>query len=187
MLLLLALFCRCGGAGALPGGFAEIPFDTKSRLINYRTEGQGENTVRADPFIQMCLLMTGRLKGTCVQEVPLVNLPLQTDVDLLDMGMVNRTAAAGQMEVMDLHQRSFASMDGMNGGLGYGAGQMEGSWRGMSQAGGSVFNSEFMSRQADTGIFDGMALPHHYLGQYYSQVSLSFYTCFIYLTMQDLT
>uniref|UniRef100_A0A3B4V411 Desmoglein-3-like n=1 Tax=Seriola dumerili TaxID=41447 RepID=A0A3B4V411_SERDU len=43
---LLLLFCQCGGAAGLPGGFTEMPFDTKSHLINYRTEGQGENTVR---------------------------------------------------------------------------------------------------------------------------------------------
>uniref|UniRef100_A0A3P8UN84 Desmoglein 2 n=1 Tax=Cynoglossus semilaevis TaxID=244447 RepID=A0A3P8UN84_CYNSE len=43
---LLLLLCQCGGAGGLPGGFAEMPFDTKSHLINYHTEGQGENTVR---------------------------------------------------------------------------------------------------------------------------------------------
>uniref|UniRef100_A0AAZ3NMA9 Cadherin domain-containing protein n=1 Tax=Oncorhynchus tshawytscha TaxID=74940 RepID=A0AAZ3NMA9_ONCTS len=43
---LLLLFCTCGGAGGLPGGFTEMPFDAKSQLISYHTEGQGENTVR---------------------------------------------------------------------------------------------------------------------------------------------
>uniref|UniRef100_A0A3Q3WQK7 Cadherin domain-containing protein n=1 Tax=Mola mola TaxID=94237 RepID=A0A3Q3WQK7_MOLML len=42
---LLLLFCHCGGAGGLPGGFTEMPFDTKPHLFNYHTEGQGENTV----------------------------------------------------------------------------------------------------------------------------------------------
>lgn len=42
---LLLLFCQCGSAAGMPGTFAEMPFDTKSNLINYRTEGQGENTV----------------------------------------------------------------------------------------------------------------------------------------------
>nr|XP_061790321.1 desmoglein-2.1-like [Nerophis lumbriciformis] len=54
---LLLLFCQCGGAAGLPGNFTEIPFDTKSHLINYRTEGQGENA-----------------------EVPLMNIPTQVDV-----------------------------------------------------------------------------------------------------------
>uniref|UniRef100_A0A3Q3WGM9 Cadherin domain-containing protein n=1 Tax=Mola mola TaxID=94237 RepID=A0A3Q3WGM9_MOLML len=44
---LLLLFCHCGGAGGLPGGFTEMPFDTKPHLFNYHTEGQGENTVRS--------------------------------------------------------------------------------------------------------------------------------------------
>uniref|UniRef100_A0A3Q3J0M2 Cadherin domain-containing protein n=1 Tax=Monopterus albus TaxID=43700 RepID=A0A3Q3J0M2_MONAL len=41
---LLLLFCQCGSGAGLPGGFTEMPFDTKSHLINYRTEGQGDNT-----------------------------------------------------------------------------------------------------------------------------------------------
>uniref|UniRef100_A0A8D3BMF8 Cadherin domain-containing protein n=1 Tax=Scophthalmus maximus TaxID=52904 RepID=A0A8D3BMF8_SCOMX len=45
-ILLLLLFCQCGQAAGLSGGFAEMPFDTKSHLINYRTEGPGVNTVR---------------------------------------------------------------------------------------------------------------------------------------------
>uniref|UniRef100_A0A667Y0I7 Cadherin domain-containing protein n=1 Tax=Myripristis murdjan TaxID=586833 RepID=A0A667Y0I7_9TELE len=42
---LLLLFCKCGGAGGLAGNFTEMPFDAKSHLIAYHTEGQGENTV----------------------------------------------------------------------------------------------------------------------------------------------
>lgn len=42
---LLLLFCLCGSAAGVPGGFTEMPYDTKSHLINYHTEGQGENTV----------------------------------------------------------------------------------------------------------------------------------------------
>ncbi|XP_029943539.1 desmoglein-2-like isoform X1 [Salarias fasciatus] len=41
---LLLLFCRCGGAAGFPDLFTEMPFDTKSHLINYHTERQGENT-----------------------------------------------------------------------------------------------------------------------------------------------
>uniref|UniRef100_A0A3Q3JDI7 Cadherin domain-containing protein n=1 Tax=Monopterus albus TaxID=43700 RepID=A0A3Q3JDI7_MONAL len=32
---LLLLFCQCGSGAGLPGGFTEMPFDTKSHLINY--------------------------------------------------------------------------------------------------------------------------------------------------------
>uniref|UniRef100_UPI001ED82BB2 desmoglein-2-like n=1 Tax=Scatophagus argus TaxID=75038 RepID=UPI001ED82BB2 len=41
---LLLLFCQCGGAAGPPGNFTEMLFDTKSHLISYHTEGQGENT-----------------------------------------------------------------------------------------------------------------------------------------------
>nr|XP_057929785.1 desmoglein-2.1-like isoform X2 [Doryrhamphus excisus] len=41
---LLLLFCQCGGAAGLPVDTRDIPFETKSHLINYCTEGQGENT-----------------------------------------------------------------------------------------------------------------------------------------------
>eukprot|EP00064_Thunnus_orientalis_P005390 superscaffoldBa00000525_g5404 len=41
---LLLLFCQCGASAGLPGGFTQMPFDAKSHLINYHTEGQGENT-----------------------------------------------------------------------------------------------------------------------------------------------
>ncbi|KAM9796220.1 desmoglein-2.1-like [Syngnathus typhle] len=40
---LLLLFCQCGDGIGLPGGAADIPDETKSHLINYCTEGQGEN------------------------------------------------------------------------------------------------------------------------------------------------
>uniref|UniRef100_A0A3Q1CYH3 Cadherin domain-containing protein n=1 Tax=Amphiprion ocellaris TaxID=80972 RepID=A0A3Q1CYH3_AMPOC len=42
---LLLLLCQCGGAAGFPDLFTEMPFDTKSHLINYHTEHQGENTV----------------------------------------------------------------------------------------------------------------------------------------------
>uniref|UniRef100_A0A3Q1D8P7 Cadherin domain-containing protein n=1 Tax=Amphiprion ocellaris TaxID=80972 RepID=A0A3Q1D8P7_AMPOC len=41
---LLLLLCQCGGAAGFPDLFTEMPFDTKSHLINYHTEHQGENT-----------------------------------------------------------------------------------------------------------------------------------------------
>ncbi|XP_023284459.1 desmoglein-2-like [Seriola lalandi dorsalis] len=135
---LLLLFCQCGGAAGLPGGFTEMPFDTKSHLINYRTEGQGENT-----------------------EVPLLNLPTQIDGDLIkvDTGMGTKTAAMEQ---------SVTSMDGMNG-AGFAVDHRQ--WEGVNQMSGSGFYSEFEGRESGGGggIYDGMALSDHFLGQYYSQ------------------
>uniref|UniRef100_A0A4W6EPD7 Cadherin domain-containing protein n=1 Tax=Lates calcarifer TaxID=8187 RepID=A0A4W6EPD7_LATCA len=145
---LLLLFCQCGGAGGLPGGFTEMPFDTKSHLINYRTEGQGENT-----------------------EVPL--LPTQMDGDMnVDMGMASKTLAMNSMAGLGL-QKSVTSMDGMNGatyGEGFVSDHREGTW-GMNQLSGSGFYSEFEGRESGGGggIYDVMALPDHFLAQYYTQ------------------
>lgn len=38
---LLLLFCQCGTFGE----FSQLPFDTKEYLIEYHTEGQGEDKV----------------------------------------------------------------------------------------------------------------------------------------------
>uniref|UniRef100_A0A4W6EMK7 Cadherin domain-containing protein n=1 Tax=Lates calcarifer TaxID=8187 RepID=A0A4W6EMK7_LATCA len=137
---LLLLFCQCGGAGGLPGGFTEMPFDTKSHLINYRTEGQGEST-----------------------EVPLLNMPTQMDGDrIIDMGMVGLGL-----------QKSVTSMNGMNRvtrGEGFASDHREGTW-GMNHLGSSGFYSEFEGRESGGGggIYDGMALPDHFLAQYYTK------------------
>ncbi|XP_071342910.1 desmoglein-2.1-like isoform X2 [Trachinotus anak] len=138
---LLLLFCQCGGAAGLAGGFTEMPFDTKSHLINYRTEGQGENT-----------------------EVPLLNMPTQIDGDIVkvDTGIGTKTSAIAQ---------SVTSMDGMNRG-GFASDHREGTW-GINQISGSGFYSDFEGRESrgGGGIYDGMALPDHFLRQYYSQVT----------------
>lgn len=123
-----------------------MPFDTKSHLINYRTEGQGENT-----------------------EVPLLNLPVQQDVN---MGMAKNTFAAPPMAGMGF-QKSVSSMDGMNRAL-YGEGftgaRREETWGNQPSSRG--YYSEFESRASGGGggMYDGMALPDHFLGQYYGQV-----------------
>ncbi|KAK5906714.1 hypothetical protein CesoFtcFv8_004635 [Champsocephalus esox] len=140
-LLLLLLFCKCGDVA----GFTEMPFDTKSHLINYRTEGQGENT-----------------------EVPLLNLPVQQDAN---MGMAKNTFAAPPMAGMGF-QKSVSSMDGMNGAL-YGGGftgaRREEAWGNQPSSRG--YCSEFENRESGGGggMYDGMALPDHFLGQYYAQ------------------
>lgn len=41
MIPLLLLFCQCGAFG----NFSELPFDTKEYLIEYHTEGKGEDRV----------------------------------------------------------------------------------------------------------------------------------------------
>uniref|UniRef100_A0A3B4V4R9 Desmoglein-3-like n=1 Tax=Seriola dumerili TaxID=41447 RepID=A0A3B4V4R9_SERDU len=119
---LLLLFCQCGGAAGLPGGFTEMPFDTKSHLINYRTEGQGENTVRPTYLNFEHMTSTGEDWNT-----------------------------------------------------GYTRWSI-----GVNQRSGSGFYSEFEGRESGGGggIYDGMALSDHFLGQYYSQVRNNFYPLF---------
>uniref|UniRef100_A0A667Y0G7 Desmoglein 2 n=1 Tax=Myripristis murdjan TaxID=586833 RepID=A0A667Y0G7_9TELE len=160
---LLLLFCNCGGAGGLAGGFTEMPFDTKSHLIAYHTEGQGENT-----------------------EVPLLNMPTQVDGEIAKLA----TVANGTMAVpvgAGGFQMSSASMDGAFYQDGYTGGYKDGAWGMMSQTGmmsqadmmgqagmmgqggqGSGLYSEFERRETG-GMYDGIALPCHFLEQYYSQ------------------
>ncbi|KAM8745386.1 desmoglein-2.1-like [Acanthopagrus schlegelii] len=147
---LLLLFCNCGGAAGLSGNFTEMPFDTKSHLINYHTEGQGDNT-----------------------EVPLITMPTQTDEQMVKMGMANTTSAMVPMAAFD-YQKSVTTMDEMNGAIyreGFSGVHREGTMGRMNQISGSGFYSEFESRESGVGggLYDGMALPDHFLRQYYFQ------------------
>ncbi|XP_059197235.1 desmoglein-2.1-like [Centropristis striata] len=151
LLLLFLLFCHCGGAAALAGGFTEMPFDTKSHLINYRTEGQGDNT-----------------------EVPLLSMPMQRDGNMVSVGLgsANNTSAMAPMAAFDM-QKSFTTMDGRNGANyqeGFASGREE-AWGVMNQPSGSGFYSEFGSRESGVGggMFDSIALPDHVLRQCYNE------------------
>lgn len=57
---LLLLFCHCGETADLPGAFTEMPFAIKPHLINYHTEGQGENTVFVDLLFRVIWFSTNR-------------------------------------------------------------------------------------------------------------------------------
>ncbi|XP_067454080.1 desmoglein-2.1-like [Thunnus thynnus] len=128
---LLLLFCQCGASAGLPGGFTQMPFDAKSHLINYHTEGQGENTA-----------------------VPLMNLPIKLDeVPLKPVGgipiKVPATPHHTSIDVIDFDRfeqiRDYRITSDYSG---------------------------FVSRDAGGGgggIYDGMSLPDHFLGQYYTQ------------------
>ena len=82
------------------------------------------------------------------------------------VGMVSKTSAMAP---------SVTSMDGMNMAIDQGqcAGDhREGTWGAMNQPCSSGFYSEFEGREHVGGgeIYDGMALPEHFLGQYYTRV-----------------
>lgn len=72
-------------------------------------------------------------------------------------------------------QKSVTSMDGMNGAMyedSYAGGYREDRWGMMNQVTGNGLYSEFEGREARVGgaMYDGMALPDHFLRQYYTQV-----------------
>uniref|UniRef100_A0A3P8NT17 Cadherin domain-containing protein n=1 Tax=Astatotilapia calliptera TaxID=8154 RepID=A0A3P8NT17_ASTCA len=142
---LLLLFCKCGGAATFPDLFTEMPFDTKSHLINYHTERQGENT-----------------------DVPLLNLPTQLDGDVLNVAMAQKPVAMDALGSFDFAQ-SVGSINRLNGA------NYQGSYRkeiwGMNQQDPSGFYSETETRESlgGVGLYDGMALPDHFLRQYYDQ------------------
>ncbi|XP_069378761.1 desmoglein-2.1 isoform X2 [Paralichthys olivaceus] len=140
---LLLLFCQCGGGAGVSGGFTEIPFDTKSHLINYRTEGPGENT-----------------------EVPLLNMPTQVEVGM------GKILAKAPVAGLDNH-KSVTSIDGINWFPPdrLAIGHREDTWGMINRPSVSSFHPEIEGRESGGrgGIYDGMALPDHFLGQYYTQ------------------
>ncbi|KAK2836046.1 hypothetical protein Q5P01_016530 [Channa striata] len=150
---LLLLFCLCGDGAALPGNFTEMPFDTKSHLINYHTEGQGENT-----------------------EVPLLTMPTQADADMVNagMGMNRRISGMVPIECLDF-RKSVTSIDGMNRAVyqGLASEHGEGLWGTMNRKRGSGFYQEGVELRESGGIFDSMALPDHLLRNYYTEKTMS--------------
>uniref|UniRef100_A0A3Q1FEA0 Desmoglein-2-like n=1 Tax=Acanthochromis polyacanthus TaxID=80966 RepID=A0A3Q1FEA0_9TELE len=141
---LLMLFCQCGDTAGFPDLFTEMPFDTKTRLINYHTEHLGEKPVRT------------------------------TDIITMGMGAAKKAVAIAPLSALDFHhsvtsvnemnggifQEDFTSVHG------------EGmQW--MNQIDGFGFSSETEGRESHGGeeMFDLMSLPDHFLDQYYSQVT----------------
>ena len=50
--------CSCGGVS---GAFSELPFDTRDHLINYHTEGRGEDRVKYTVLSSLHVLSLGVL------------------------------------------------------------------------------------------------------------------------------
>ncbi|CAL8307288.1 unnamed protein product [Lota lota] len=144
MLLLMALllmFCHCGGPGAFPGGFAEMPFDTKPNLMTYHTEGQGENT-----------------------EVPLLNMPPHYD---MSKTVGNQQLITGHM-IGGKFQQSTSSIGGVVHQESVAGGYGNGTWRRAQE--GNGYRSEIDGREtAAAEKFSGLALSESYLGNYYTQ------------------
>ena len=85
--------------------------------------------------------------------------------------------ATAPMGAMDYGQNSITSIDGMNGAFyqeGFSAAQGEGTWGMTNHTFGNGIYSEFEGRESRVGgsLYDGMALPDHFLRQYYTQVRI---------------
>ncbi|TKS79694.1 Desmoglein-2 Cadherin family member 5 HDGC [Collichthys lucidus] len=154
---LLLLFCLCGGAAAL-GDFKPIPYDTKQQLISYHTEGQGED-----------------------KEVPLLHAPLEVDGGTIRQVNVNTLNGKGYlgglvdgggaalgggatMNTSDLTAENMHMYNRYNQFMGQGDMNYTG-------AGMMTGQEHLYSRYKDGGVFDGMALSDHFLGEYYSSKS----------------
>ncbi|KAG9348066.1 hypothetical protein JZ751_004091 [Albula glossodonta] len=142
---LLLLFCNCGGgAGGIGGGFADLPYDTKEHLISYHTEGKGED-----------------------KEVPLLNAPL-------DMGggyLQSQNLLGSGAVAMDTFQASASTMGGRGSFYYPPSGRVEVDYMEdmIGQEHVTGFQSAFESSEGH--MYDGIALPEDYLGDYYSQKS----------------
>lgn len=89
-------------------------------------------------------------------------MTMPTQISAVDAGFGTKAAAPLPLE------QSVVSME--NGGI-FAAGQSE--WGMIDQRRTNGFHSEYEfsnSAGADGGIYDGIALPHYFLEQYYSQV-----------------
>lgn len=110
--------------------------------------------------------------------MPLVNIPTKIDVDGVKqgMGMAGITSAIAPMSILDSH-KSVTSVDVMSRPAyddGFSSGHREGTWGRVSHPSGSGYYSAFHGRESreSGGIFNGMALPDHFLRQYYNQVRI---------------
>lgn len=99
--------------------------------------------------------------------MPLLEIPTQVDGGMgkIGMGIAGTTSSMLPVAALD----SAVSVDGMSGGAyqdGFFTYQRE-RWGTMNQSSGSAFYS-----RRESGVFDGMALPDHFLRQYYNQVRI---------------
>ncbi|XP_037643752.1 desmoglein-2-like isoform X2 [Sebastes umbrosus] len=155
LLPLLLLFCLCGGAAAA-GNFKSIPFDTKQQLIPYHTEGQGED-----------------------KEVPLLLAPVQVYPGTMNTNTFNTLEGKGYVGELNalggaaggagaLNYSTLTTNDMyLHDKYGHSGGQV-----GMDYMdGGTMTGQEHRFSTYRAGAFDGMALSHQYLGEYYASKS----------------
>ncbi|XP_073672479.1 desmoglein-2.1-like [Garra rufa] len=139
---LLMLICQCGAA-VIVGAFRDMPFDTKEHLVSYHTEGQGED--RDVPvFVEPANVFVdggGGIRNFSSREVN-------------GMRMIGAGGAGGA---------AYLDSSSTMGGRGYN--EMEMSYMDLMR------RSEAFRGREMAGDFDGMALSHMFLAEYYSQNS----------------
>lgn len=137
---------------------------------------------------EKCLIPERTFCFSYLQEVPLLQVPVHTDSGTINIKDVN---LSGGQTYLDHFGSSGAAMDGRGTLTGqgmnmyntynynYSTGQDQMDFMG----GGTMAGQDMSFSKYRLTAFDGMALPDHYLGQYYSEVS--FFTIFsvIYLAM----
>ncbi|XP_035987607.1 desmoglein-2.1 isoform X3 [Fundulus heteroclitus] len=145
---LLMFLCQCGGATKYKDLFTEVPFSTKSYLINYHTEGHGDNA-----------------------EVPLMNAPPQRIIGTTQQAveMVPGAGLEMQQSVASINLGTFQGETHWKAPL-PSSGHKEGIW-GMNQWEGSAFYSESNGRESrGRGFTDGMIATDSFLNSYYNKV-----------------
>ncbi len=97
-------------------------------------------------------------------------MPTQPDGDTVNVCMAKCTSGMPPIAGLDI-QKPVTSMDGMNGAFQEGFVSGDRTWGMMNQMSGSGID-EYEGKESGVvgGIYDGMALPDHFLGQYYTQV-----------------
>ncbi|KAM4574212.1 desmoglein-2.1-like [Fundulus diaphanus] len=144
---LLMFLCQCGGATKYKDLFTEMPFSTKSHLINYHTEGHGDNA-----------------------EVPLMNVPPQRIIGTTQQAveMVPGAGLEMQQSVASMNLGAFQGETPWKAPL-PSSGHKEGIW-GMNQWEGSAFYSESNGRESrGRGFTDGVVATDNFLNGYYNQ------------------
>ncbi|XP_008432288.1 desmoglein-2-like protein [Poecilia reticulata] len=152
---LLLLFCLCGNAAR---DFKAIPFEANEHLISYHTEGQGED--KDVPLVPV------HVDGSTINTK---NINMSGGAAYLDnlagAGMGGGGTLTGEEMWMDNKYNYYHANRDQMGFMG--AGTMRGQEMGFMGAGTMTGQEMSFSKQRLTA-FDGMALPEHYLGQYYS-------------------
>ncbi|KAI5619856.1 desmoglein-2 [Silurus asotus] len=145
---LLLLFCQCGTYGE----FSELPFDTKEYLIEYHTEGNGED--KSLPLMSIPLVADQQTVGT-----------VEAVCSSLNKASMVQTAQSFDTRVLSNEMnRGVMEMDNT---FGYQHNTMQAQHALMSTHRNTLHSASF--RHKVHSVYDEMALPDGFLFGYFSQ------------------